>query len=335
MLSTESARLPNVSEFYGAKHVAAAYCGLKQLPSYLTGHWQHGWSPAHTMIHPCLVFQFDADGRFDDYFWVARKEEEHYLRQHGYRNARAIGLPVVYLPQRPILRKRGSLLVMTAHSHPTMDVQWNCERYAEEISQIRHDFAEVAVRIHPHCWQHGYWKDAFQKRGFHLIPPEENEDLTILSRMQHLLSTYEYVTTNRTGSHVAYAAFFGAKVSFYGTYEETRVEELNKDSFVRKYTLSLEFPLVGEKLIRQHFSELFCHPREAPLRQEWGRFQVGYDNKVSPREMRRLFRWRAWDLALFRLRSSIPEPIKHCARYILRSDYRRRCRESGPAGIVS
>src|SRR6202022_2850412 len=101
--------------------------------------------------------------------WVSRRNEENLLRRHGYDRAKAIGLPIVYIQGENTVRRPGSLLVMPAHSGDDSKSEWKLEEYAEEIARIRPSFSEVWVCIHPSCWEHGYWVEAFKKRGFPLV----------------------------------------------------------------------------------------------------------------------------------------------------------------------
>ena len=62
------------SGFYGAADVAAAYCGFKNVPDHLRGHWQHGWTASYRMpIPPDLILGIWPSP--DKYYWVARKDE--------------------------------------------------------------------------------------------------------------------------------------------------------------------------------------------------------------------------------------------------------------------
>lgn len=311
---------PNVSAFYGASAVAAAYCGLKPVPLVLCGIWQHGWALKHAQFHPDIVVQVNSAHWKDDCYWVARRDEEAYLHSQGYRNAQAIGLPVVYLPPVVVPRCPGTLLVMPVHSVDYTAHDWNFEAYAEAINAVRHQFAEVVVCVHPSCWKKGYWVETFQRHGYPVIQGMSADDGNALKKLQSLFSTFEYVTTNGLGSHIAYAATFGAKVSLYGPYPEDRAEDYAADPFFAYNPHLLEPALRNrsEEVMRQHYPELFCHPLEATERVEWGRHQVGNDNRVSPAEMRALFCWRARDLAVSRVRAAIPEPIKRWARAVLR-----------------
>ena len=113
------------SGFYGAADVAAAYCGFKAVPDHLRGYWQHGWTASYRMpIPPDLILGTWA--KPDEYYWVARKDEEEHLRSAGFPHVAAIGMPLIYLPPRPIRRRPNSLLVMPAHNlglrHVLMEV---------------------------------------------------------------------------------------------------------------------------------------------------------------------------------------------------------------------
>src|SRR5262245_57655149 len=111
------------SAFYGAAHVAAAYCGFKQVPDHLRGCWQHGWIASYRLpLSPQLILGNWADP--EGYYWVARKDEEECLRSAGFPHVAAIGLPMVYLPPRPIRRRRESLLVMPAHTLAYVTCSW-------------------------------------------------------------------------------------------------------------------------------------------------------------------------------------------------------------------
>ena len=166
---------------YGAADVAAAYCGFKTVPEHLRGYWQHGWTASYRMpIPPDLIL--GTWPKQDEYYWVARKDEEQHLRSAGLPHVAAIGMPLIYLPPRPIRRRQNSLLVMPAHNLDYVTCSWKFDEYAEAIAAIRHEFSDVVVCISPPCWKHGYWVDAFRKRGFHLIKGAKHSDRNALER---------------------------------------------------------------------------------------------------------------------------------------------------------
>src|SRR5262249_11239822 len=153
------------------------------------------------------------------------------LAANGYRNVKAIGLPIAYLAKATLERRAGSLLVMPAHSLEYTNHTWKFDEYADEIVRIAPRFSEVALCVHPSCLETGYWVDAFSKRGFTVYKGAAVNDRRGLERIATLLSSFEYVTTNTLGSHVAYASFCAAKVSIYGPYAEYRAEDFANTPF--------------------------------------------------------------------------------------------------------
>jgi FkbM family methyltransferase len=304
-----------VSGMYGATAVAAAYCGFHNTPGAVRGYWAHGWYPSfRPKLHPDLILGIRTNP--NEYYWVARKDEEDYLRGFGYSHVSAIGLPLVYLPLAEIRRRPGTLLVMPAHSIEYTTHNWKFDEYAEAIAAIRSEFTEVVACIHPVCWKRGYWVGAFRKLGLPVIEGAVAYDRKGLKRVQRLMSSFEYVTTNGFGSQLAYAAYFGAKPSVYGSYATFRVEDFKNDPLYVRHAELLESVIraISEEELRRNIPQLFCHPREAKAGVEWARFELGEQNKVSPRRMRSLFGWNASARVGRSLQSKIPGRVKHWAR---------------------
>jgi len=294
-------KIRNSCDLYGASYVAAYYCGFKASLKPVNGHWQHGHVPCFGAVHPVAVMVDWVSRDSDECYFVARKDQEIYLKNNRFKNVYAIGLPIVYLPQENIERNPGSLLVLPAHSLDSSTHDWDFAAYAEEIERIRKYFSEVVICIHPSCVKKGYWIDEFKHRGFKIIIGASLFDRNALKRMQTLFCSFEYVTTNVFGSHIVYAAYFGAKVSMFGKYAAYKTDDFNNERFYKGHQHLIE-PVVhyySEQVMRQHYPELFCNPLESKENVEWARQQAGYDNKISPALMRRLFGWRVADVLVY------------------------------------
>jgi len=329
------------SAFYGASAVAAEYCGFSEPPASPRGYWMHAWGPKQFLVFDSPILYFgpvDLKGK-SDYHWVDRLDEENLLRRHGYSNAKAIGLPIVYVPDQPVARREGTLLVMPAHSSEDTTSDWKFEEYADEIARIRPSFSEVWICIHPSCWEHGYWVNVFIERGFPVVQGALYTDRNALERMYRLFSSFDYVTTNAVGSHVAYAAYLGAKVSFYGSYAEVGSANYNNVTEYQPMMEHWEWAR-AESTVRQYYPELFCPPAEAKQRIDWGRYEVGFDRKVSPAQLRSLFGWTVGARLAQRaqgaartisekarecLRIAIPSGVKHRRILSRESHFRREC----------
>lgn len=279
-------------DYYGASGVLSRYCGVD-----LTNNpveqiaWSHGWIPEfYINSDPRLV---TGQSLFDknQTLLSSRASIAVYLRSCGYVNAHAIGLPVTYLKERKIARLKNSLLVMPAHSLDyTNHDSWKFAEYVSEIEAISKHFEHVYICIHPSCLKHGYWVKDFQAKGFKIVGGMHLFDRRALYRLQQLMRTFEYVTTNSFGSQLAYASYFGARVSIYGTYAEFKAEDFEADPFytLHKDILEKSMGLISKPRIESEFSTFFCSPMEAPVRLDWGRYQVGVGDKKSPGEIREL-----------------------------------------------
>ena len=314
----------DAAENYGAGFVAAAYCGFKRPPTPIPGIWLHGWVPENAYVHPDLIFGVRFSEHAERPLWVAKKHEEEYLRLHGASQVEAIGLPLVYLPHRPIPRRPRSLLVMPVHSTDGTSTTADFEDYIDVIDGLRGQFSEIVICVHPSCWRRGYWVEPFQQRGYQVIRGASTGDANALERVRTLLSTFEFMTTNGFGSHLAYGAFYGAKVSIYGSYVEPQAEDYRRFA---SYTatpglLELTVQAFSSTTIKQTYPHLFCLPQEAQRAEDWGRFELGATNKRSPRQLRALFGWSRTRQVAYFLREAAPEGLKHVAKLVQRPQYR-------------
>jgi FkbM family methyltransferase len=296
--SRDYARYSSVSLQYGAGKIAGVYCRLRDIPTRIRGHWQHGWVAEHAAVDPRCVATETVQDPEREFCWVARKDQEEYLRRHGYQ-ARAIGLPIAYVPDLHHVRKANSLLVMPTHSLDFTSHNWRFAEYVEAIRQIRSDFDEVVACVHPACLRKNYWITEFQRAEIPVIAGADATDRNSLARIKALMAQFEFVTTNTHGSCIAYAAAFGAKVSIYGPVCESRFEDLEEEPFYQANPGLLEklFSASRWEAFKSQFPGLFCHPREAQERTQWGLNEIGYPNRIPPREMKQCFGWTVFGKA--------------------------------------
>jgi FkbM family methyltransferase len=324
-ITSRDERVGLSSSSYGAASVAAEYCGFEHPPGPIPGEWAHGWYPRYReKLHPDLILGLLTIP--DGLYWVARKDEEAFLRERGCRNARAIGLPLVYLPPMQVRRRPNSLLVMPSHTTLFVSSSGLFDEYVQAIDAIRDEFDEVVVCVHASCFKRGYWVDDFKKRGYPVIRGAGQDDRNSLKRIAHLMSSFEYVTGNGFGSHLAYAAFFGAKPSVYGPFARLQPDDFKRDFLYRHHHDLLEPTLrsISVEALREHCPDLVCHPWEARANVEWARTELGADNRLSPAEMRSAFFWDLGSRLRKAVRARTPQRVYETARMILKPEYRRQ-----------
>lgn len=279
---------------YGSKDLLAKYCGYKNWLPYLKNNynWLHGWAPDYWHVHPVLITGFKINSQ--NWSFVAKKTDETFLKKHHYNKVKAIGLNVVYLPETKVNRIENSLLVMPVHSVDfTEHKHWKFKDYVNEILAIKHLFSKVTICVHPSCYKKGYWVNEFKSAGFDVIVGIDGTKTNALQRLQVLLQSFEYCTTNGFGSALAYSAYFGAKPSIYGTFAEYKKEDFLLEPLFKDFPDVLDFTIEAhsENKIRESFPQLFCLPMEAKECIEWGRYQVGHYSKVSPQEIKKMLGW--------------------------------------------
>jgi hypothetical protein len=277
-------------DYYGALDVAAEYCGLPQVPHRFPGSWQHGTIPPWHRFRPeVVVYGAPRSMRC----FVARADEEEFLREGGYSDARAIGLPLLYTPPSGLPRIPNSLLVMPTHSLASDVLLPSCEQYVNEIASVRHHFDTVAACVSAYCIAKNLWVPDFAAHGIPVVRGAGIADGNALRRMRALFDSFEYVTTDSYGSHVFYALAFGAKVSIWGTATPVFKENILKDGGWGPYPDAVDALFTPETARKEHsyIGQLRVAPWQATQDVALGQAMLGHDRMLTPSELQELFAW--------------------------------------------
>jgi hypothetical protein len=299
---------------YNAEQLAAEYCGLHVVPHSIDGHWQHGWVPKYQAVNDTIVVNGMRDPRplkQKHKFFVARIDHREYLESHGYNHVFCIGMPIVYLPMVEREEKPRTLLVMPVHSGDLSALSVDEAEYVASIDRIREQFSDVLVMIHPSCVRKGYWVNTFEAHDYPIIIGAGWNDKNALSRLRHIMTKFDCLTTNGFGSHVVYGAYFGMRVSIYGPEYKRKSSDFEHDK--SKMELSdAEFKTLlrsaENSSLANAFPFLFCDPHESRRHESWGKTEIGFENKRAPEQLRELFQWRITD-AISRIPGQIAKRI--------------------------
>ena len=225
--------------------------------------------------------------------YVARKDEVDFLKAGGYRDVRAIGLPIIYTKPSGLQRTKNSLLVMPTHSSAFDVVVPSTEKYVREIASVQRRFSRVVACVAAPCMENGVLAKQFAQHGIPVLQGAGITDANSLKRMRALFESFEYVTTDNYGSHVFYALYFGAKVSIWGEPTPICRENLLKDGAWAPYPEAIDEFLSKENAEK---AEVYLRPFRV---EPWigvtdvksGEFMVGHHNKLSAEELRACFGW--------------------------------------------
>lgn len=294
----------SISELYGTRTLVARYCEVPPQSLRIPGFWMHGWIPEFHNVHPAFVALHKTLTRNvalvrreeiwnkTDFQLVTRVDQEVFLARHGYTNVRAIGHPVAYAAMPDTVRIPGSLLVMPPHGHAGRGGNDPLVRaYVDCIAGLCRRFSEVRVCVTADDFSKGMWWRTFEKAGIPCLVGADPADPLSFDRMLHLFARFEYVTTNGFGSHIAYAAAVGAKVSVYGPFAAPPVELMRTAHAVRRQPelLDQQIELCSERALRCHYPFLFTEPDAAVKRTGWARSELGFDRRLSATELTALF----------------------------------------------
>ncbi len=277
------------ADYYGASLNIARQLGLPRAPFSKSG-WRHGW-----MHYPAkFVSQLTVWGKQESQYLLTKKEDADFLKSHNIQ-AKAVGMPFIYADAiDESLRKPNTLLVMPPHTLPYIPAIGNEEDYLLEIERIRHDFDSVVFCIHHSCFERGIWPDLLKKYGYPMIIGASAHQSNALVRLQKLFSSFEYVTSNILGSHIPYAAFCKAKVSFFGTFCDLTQLNYDKDPQAQANPELWDYIIENSKEapVKKAMPFMFCeHPKEAGLHTAWAEHELGFANKKPAHEIAELLGW--------------------------------------------
>jgi hypothetical protein len=281
-------KLRSEPDCYGLSSIISDQLRLPFIPhSYVN--WYHGW----LSWDPKYVETFGLKSPHE--FLVHTKAHENFLRSRGIK-AKAIGAPFIYascFSSSDIIRKSNSLLVMPPHSMVTSRESWDEESYIKTISKLKYDFDEIIACVSPSCFKKNLWIKTFKKYNIPVLEGADMHDKNALIRMANIFKHFEYVTTNRIGGHVVYAAYSGCKVSIYGDYVDLTEGEFDGDELYLNHPHLIEdvMKALSFKSVKQKFTFLVCDPKRATLNKKWAYDQLGHSNKISYLKLSVYLRW--------------------------------------------
>lgn len=284
------------ADYYGAAHEIAVAVGLKQAPR-SSATWRHGWSFL-PLVNPEAFAGYKPGERSH---LVSNLEEESFLREGGFPNAKAVGLPYLYTPVPNVQRRPSSVLVLPCHSLP--EVRQHEEKQQHELdfatysASLREHFETVCACVHGSCVKSGQWVDALESQGIPWVTGAMVDDVNTLRRIRTLFGSFEVVMTNQLGSAIFYAALDGARVCVSGPDALLPpMEAFRNHPFYQKHPEMIEMRAHGHPdRLRQRFPSLYVSATEARFFAEGAQAATGVAHQIDHAEVARLLGWRHCD----------------------------------------
>lgn len=288
---------------YGDNYVVARYCNFKKTPKGINGEWQHGNIIPERNFHPELVIGSDGLSKFrkEKKYYVARQDQVDYLLKEGFKNVIAIGLPIVYVEKPKETRIKNSLLLMPSHSLSGIDYKVAEVKFIDSIKHLFPTFDLVVCCIHKNDFDKNLWIDSMKKEGIDTLIGADDNDANTYPRLASLFSQFEYLITDDFGSHIAYASYFGCKISIIeNQHIDFEIQNFNWnkllieapfyknnpeliEDFVRKFK--------KENLYKKYYPFFYLPIRNSIEQMDWASFQLGVENIKTPKKLRTIFGW--------------------------------------------
>jgi hypothetical protein len=307
------------ADYYGASDLIACALGYATQPRSVAS-WMHAVSYERRLDFPELLFP---EGNRATRHLVATSGQVQQLTDRGFLRVHATGVPFLYVEPSATTRIPGSLLVMPAHSVANSTHSFDEEGYADQISAVRNRFDVVLASVSFPCTLKGMWTRALERREIPWIVGADSTDKNALRRMAKMFASFEYMTTNALGSHVAYAAFSGCKVSIWGPYANYQLEDFKELAWYKKNWRKAPQVIqnMSEQHVRNRHPMLFRDPWRAESMVEWAGYLLGLQHKRSPLELAQLLGWTA----LGQIEARLHRAARRCAE-MSQAAARRLCR---------
>ena len=281
-------KLRNELDCYGISNIISDSLHLPFTPIGYAN-WIHGW------IHADLEF-IEQFGEVSNAKYLVLNNEQKVFFEENEMDAIAVGAPYIYAEDydgKDIYREPNSLLVMPPHGLDFSNESWDEKTYAKEINSLKGDFSQIVVCVHSSCLDKDNWTEAFEKYEIPWLVGAAMDDKHALVRMNRIFKSFEYMTTNCIGSHVAYAAYSGCKVSIFGQYANWKKEYVEDDPLYRIYPHVMTHNLSNssEKFISRKYPFLFVHPKKASINAEWASYELGSVYKKTYFEIAVILGW--------------------------------------------
>ncbi len=281
----------SITNFYGANYIASQYIGLSKPLNIINRYWAHGWAMSERQFHPEIVASEPIVDRSYTIL-VGRISQKKYLESCKYKSL-SIGLPFCYVERIKLSKIKSSLLIMPAHSTkdiPVIDSN-NQAGLLNYVLTQRDYFENIVVCMHQEDFRlgnHLKWQDA----GFDVVIGASIDDSNALNRMYSLFTQFETILSDVMGSHIAYAASVGARISMrlpQGWRYDRSKNPFYLEDKSRAGSDSVQYH--ESRAWKDFYNFLFCDPVDAKTHIEWGQEQIGYDNKLSPDDLKDALGW--------------------------------------------
>lgn len=282
-------------DFYGASRIISKSLGMKSVPQSFSS-WSHG-APITRLKFPEQVVW---NNNWLKFRLVANSEVKSFLESKGVEKLHAIGLPIIYVDNQHVIRRKDSVLLMLAHSLSYVKLERSFQQAIDFACELMRNGKYVCFCVHADCFVQSEITSLLDKNNIDWFVGASVSDTNSLARMRNIFEYFETVGSDAYGSNFLYAQLFGSKFFFMKPYFEYKLESFKNDpNWVNKkevfvYSLN-EY---SEKVVKARYPRYFDGYENAFCNQEMAKIACGVPDKRQPEEVAALLGWRVKDKIL-------------------------------------
>ena len=276
---------------YGFSDILAQKLDLYYSPRSFAN-WLHGWIWWKATSSTEMMFK-NSDKKTSRLI-VSNLDEKEVLKNEGYKNIWAGGLPFSYTENSKLQRIPNTLLAMPPHSAEMEKIYNSYVDYLDYLESLIKDYDGIYISIY-YLDKSEWLFNQITKRGLKYINGARSDDANSLRRMRAIFDSFEYVTSNTMGSHIIYAIYCGCKTSLCGPMyqydEEVFLVKNSKNNHSKKYVDDTLYYL-SENYLKEYFDFLFTQkPKWGFKSADYGEKEIGVKYKMSNKEIIDALQW--------------------------------------------
>lgn len=263
------------NDWYGSRQILLDYAGVDGNPV-LPGRYQHGWQfgsgvDGETSATVGVYLQY----KWPIWVWNNRNRTK---AQHQGMRAKAIGAPVLYLPDEPDAGPiANALLAIPFHSNPPYTIRAGWEAYADVLSDLARDCASCTVLLHFRDYADA--KPIFASRGMLPVTLGRLHGPDFLARLRYLIRKHELITGEHVHTASFYAQHFGRPYLVHGPALRALHDDGSTDQFAG--------PGSDPTFIARQFPAML----HGKIDMDTTAYELGTSEKRNPGELRELLGW--------------------------------------------
>jgi hypothetical protein len=204
-------------------------------------------------------------------------------------------------------------------SHSLSESNPDLKKYLSDLKnylkELKKNFSIVVVCLHINEIKKKYFNEILNELEISFIEGADPLDANSLDRLATIFSQFEFMTTDTLSSHVVYASYYGCKVSVFGPRRIITEKDLNRIKYFKNCPECMKISINWSRnnFLLSKYPFFDCEPWLAQKQINWATFQLGEQNKLSPKKMKNIMGLNLNSI-IYTIKKKILRKVNHAIR---------------------